>query len=67
MMKKKILIVSRANSSRVCKNIKTFNGCEVQIENYVTRDNCSASLGKPHDTEQLSRVMEFSIHTKQPV
>ena len=25
----------------------------VRIENSVTRDNCSASLGKPRDAEQL--------------
>ena len=29
------------------------NGCLVQIANPVTQDNCSASLGKPRDAEQL--------------
>ena len=29
------------------------NGCLVRIENYVTRDNCSASQGLPSDAEQL--------------
>ena len=32
---------------------RTHNGCLVQIENSVTQDNCSASLGKPRDAEQL--------------
>ena len=27
--------------------------CMVQIESPVTQDNCSASLGKPRDAEQL--------------
>ena len=30
---------------KVCKIIRIFNGCEVQIENSVTRDNCSVSRG----------------------
>ena len=34
---------------------KINNGCSVRIENSVTRDNCSASLGKHHDAEQLPR------------
>ena len=29
--------------------------------------NCSASRGLPSDTEQLFRVMEFSIRTEQPL
>ena len=29
------------------------NGCLMQIESPVTQANCSASLGKPSDTEQL--------------
>ena len=33
---------------------RTHNGCLVQIESPVTRNNCSASLGKPRDAEQLS-------------
>ena len=32
---------------------RTHNGCLVQIESPVTQDNCSASLGKPHDAEHL--------------
>ena len=32
---------------------KTHNGCLVQIESPVTQDNCSTSLGKPRDAEQL--------------
>ena len=27
------------------------NGCSMQTKNSVTRDNCLASLGKPHDAE----------------
>ena len=33
--------------------IMGHNGCLVQIESAVTQDNCSASLGKPSDAEQL--------------
>ena len=29
----------------------THNGCLMQIESPVAQDNCSASLGKPQDTE----------------
>ena len=32
---------------------RIHNGCLVQIESPVTQDNCPASLGKPHDIEQL--------------
>ena len=32
---------------------RIHNGCLVQIESPVTRDNCSASLGKSRDAEQL--------------
>ena len=32
---------------------RTHNGCLVQIESPVTQDNCSASLGKSCDAEQL--------------
>ena len=44
---------------------RIHNGCSVRIENSVTRDNCSASLGKPFDAEQLPRD-EISICTSQP-
>ena len=32
--------------------ISIFHGCKVWIEKSVTRDHCSASLGKPRDAEQ---------------
>ena len=32
---------------------RIHNGCLVQIEIPVTQDDCSASLGKPRDAEQL--------------
>ena len=32
---------------------RIYTGCSVRIENYVTQDNCSASLGKPRDAKQL--------------
>ena len=35
---------------------RTHNGCLVQNESPVTQDNCSASLGKPRDAEQLQNV-----------
>ena len=38
---------------------RTHKGCLVQIESPVTQDNCSASLGKPGDTEQLSSWPNF--------
>ena len=31
----------------------------VQIENSIIQDNCSASLGKPHDVEQLPSWRNF--------
>ena len=34
-------------------------GCLVRIENFETRGNCSASLWKPHDAEQLSLQRNF--------
>ena len=39
------------------KRIK--NGCLVRIENPVTQDNYSASLGKPRDAEQLPSWQNF--------
>ena len=33
---------------------RTHNGCLVQIKSPDTQDNCSASLCKPHDGEQLA-------------
>ena len=38
---------------------RTHNGCLVQIESPVTQDNCSASLGKPRDAEQLPSWQNF--------
>ena len=32
---------------------RIHNGCLIHIENPVTQDNCSASLGKPRDVEHL--------------
>ena len=37
----------------------THNGCLVQIKSPVTQDNCSASLRKPRDTEQLPSWQNF--------
>ena len=37
---------------------RTHNGL-VQIESPVTQDNCSASLGKPRDAEQLPSWENF--------
>ena len=44
---------------------RIHNGYSVQIENFVTLDDCSASLGKPHDAKHLPLVMEFSIQASQ--
>ena len=38
---------------------KTYDGCLVQIESPFTQDNCSASLGKPRDAEQLPSWQNF--------
>ena len=35
------------------------NGRSVWIENSVTQDNCLASLGNPHDAEQLLSWQDF--------
>ena len=43
--------IQPSNEEHARKRI--YNGCSMQIENTVTRDNCSASLGKPRDAEQL--------------
>ena len=40
---------------------RTHNGCLVQIESPVTQDNCSASLSKPRDTEQLPSWQNFRV------
>ena len=40
---------------------------EVQNGNSITRDNCSASLDKPHELSVSTLVMEFSICTSQPL
>ena len=43
------------------------NGGSVRIENSVTRDNCSASLGKPRDAEQLPswRNFQSALHNHE--
>ena len=38
---------------------RIHNGCLVQTESSVTQDNCSASVGKPRDAEQLSSWQNF--------
>ena len=38
---------------------RIHNGCSVRIENSITRDNCSASHGKPRDAEQLPLWQNF--------
>ena len=38
---------------------RIHNGCLVQIESPVTQDNCSGSLGKPRDAEQLPPWQNF--------
>ena len=50
------------------QNIRIFNGCEMQIENSVTRVTVRPrnSRGLPSDAEQLSWVTEFSLRTEQP-
>ena len=44
---------------------RIHNGCLVQIESRVTQDNCSASLGKPPDAEQLPSWQNFqsAVHS----
>ena len=46
-------------------NIRIFNGCKVRIENSVMihEGNRLASRGLQSNAEQLSRVVEFSVHT----
>ena len=43
------------------------NGCLVQIESPVTQDNCSPSLDKPGDAEQLASWQNFqpAAHSHQ--
>ena len=43
---------------------RIHNGCSVRIENSITRDNCSASRGKPPDAEHLPlwRNFQFARH-----
>ena len=38
---------------------RIHNGSLVQTESPVTQDNCSASLGKPRDAEQLPSWQNF--------
>ena len=38
---------------------RIHNGCSVRIEKSVTWDNCSASLGKLRDAEQLPSWQNF--------
>ena len=42
-----------------CARKRIHNGCAVRIENSVTRDNWSSSLGKPHDAKQLYSWRNF--------
>ena len=38
---------------------RIHNGCLMQIESPVSQDNCSESLGKPRDAEQLPWWQKF--------
>ena len=49
------LILSKEEYARK----RIHNGCLMQIESPVTQDNCSASLGKPRDAEQLPSWQNF--------
>ena len=44
---------------------RIHNGCLVQTESPVTQDNCSASLGKPCDAEQLPswQIFQSAAHS----
>ena len=44
---------------------RTHNGYLVQIESPVTQDNCSASLGKPRDAEQVPswQIFQSASHS----
>ena len=39
---------------------RIHNGCLMQIESSVNQDNCSASLVKPRDAEQLPSWQNFN-------
>ena len=53
-----IKIVGRPGTGSLPSTIKRYarksiyHGCMVWIEKSVTRDHCSASLGKPRDADQ---------------
>ena len=47
------LYSQRRANLKILNSAPGLNGCLVQIESPVTQDNCSASLGKPRDAEQL--------------
>ena len=51
----------QAQATQQGQSITIFTGCEVRIENSVTRITVRC------DAEQLSRVTEFSVHTEQPL
>ena len=46
-------------SSKEYARKRIYNGREVPIENSIIRDNCSASLYKPYDVEQLLSRWNF--------
>ena len=46
-------------SKEECARKRIHNGYLVQFESPVTQDNCSASLGKPRDAEQLPSWQNF--------
>ena len=45
----------------------SYISCEVQSDNSVPRDDCSALLGKPCDAKELSLRIELSTCTSQPL
>ena len=60
--------ISEGNHLAVCRqNIRIFNGCEMQIENSVTRVTVRHHEACQVRAEQLSQVTEFSMRTSQPL
>ena len=57
-----LMQLSKPNEEYASKRI--HNGCLVQTQSPVTQDNCSASLCKPRDAEQLPSWQNFQSYNK---
>ena len=55
-------VFQSASHTQVCRNMRIFNGCEMQTENSIPSVTVSAIRGLPKDAEHYPRNRCFTLH-----